>query len=257
MLPTVADPAGLRLALSQKSINRLHPADLAEILEELPPGSRKPIFEALEMSTAARVLSELDDPKVRQNLIAGEGDTERAADLLETMPPDAAADVLSELPDEKAQELLSHMQPEDARTVSTLMGHEEDTAGALMTTEMVTFSRSLTVAEAFQRLRELAPELEFLYQFYVVDEKRRLIGAVNVRRLFLGKESDRLEQVMAPWTICVHPEDSASEVASVIEKYNLAAVPVVDAGGVLVGMITVDDVLTEVLPLAWKKKLRL
>jgi magnesium transporter len=257
VLPTVADPAGLRLVLSQKSITGIHPADLAEILEDLPPGSRKPIFDALEMATAARVLSELDDPKVKHNLLAGGSDPERAADLLETMPPDAAADVLSELPEDKAQELLAHMQPEDARTVSTLMRHEEDTAGALMTTEMVTFPRSLTVAEAFQRLRELAPELEFLYQFYVVDERRRLIGAINVRRLFLGKETDRVEQVMAPWTICVHPEDSASEVAAVIEKYNLAAVPVVDAEGVLVGMITVDDVLTEVLPLAWKKKLRL
>jgi magnesium transporter len=78
-----------------------------------------------------------------------------------------------------------------------------------------------------------------------------------MRRLFLGRETDTLAEVMAPWTIWVHPEDSASHVAGVIEKYNLAAVPVVDGEGVLVGMITVDDVMTEVLPLAWKKKLRL
>jgi magnesium transporter len=141
--------------------------------------------------------------------------------------------------------------------VTTLMRHEEDTAGALMTTEMVTFPAAITVAEAFQRLREAAPNVEFLYQFYVVDEKQRLMGLVNVRRLFLGKDTDLMQDVMAPWTICVHPEDPASEVAEVIEKYNLAAVPVVDAGGVLVGMITVDDILTEVLPLAWKKKLRI
>ncbi|HYB53002.1 MAG TPA: CBS domain-containing protein [Thermoanaerobaculia bacterium] len=257
VLPTVADPAGLRLVLSQKSITRIHPADLAEILEDLPPGSRKPIFEALETSTAARVLSEFDDPKVKQDLLAEASDPQRAADVLETMPPDAAADVLAELPEDTAQELLSHMEPEDAKAVTHLMSHEEDTAGALMTTEVVTFPRSLTVAEAFQRLRDLAPELEFLYQFYVVDERRRLIGAFNIRRLFLFKETETLEHVMAPWTICVHPEDSASEVAAVIEKYNLAAVPVVDAEGVLVGMITVDDVLTEVLPIAWKKKLHL
>jgi magnesium transporter len=257
VLPTVADPAGLRLALSQESIGRIHPADLADILEELPPGSRRPIFEALEMATAARVLSEVEDPKVQESLIAEQSDPERAADLLETMPPDAAADVLSELPEEKAQELIAHMEPEEARTVTTLMRHEEDTAGALMNTDVITFPRTMTVAEAFARLREIARDVEFLYQFYVVDEKRRLIGSINVRRLFLGKETDRLERVMAPWTISVHPEDSGSEVAEVIEKYNLAAVPVVDAGGVLVGMITVDDVLTEVLPLAWKKKLRL
>jgi magnesium transporter len=257
VVPTVADPAGLRLALSQKSIARIHPADLAEILEDLPAGTRQDLFEALEVNTAARVLSEVDDPRMQEELLTEQRDPEKAADVLETMPPDAAADLLAEMPEEDANDLIKRMRPEDARTVTTLMRHEEDTAGGLMTTEMVTFPATLTVAEAFQRLREAAPNVEFLYQFYVVDEKRRLMGLINVRRLFLGKDADLLQDVMAPWTICVHPEDPASEVAEVIEKYNLAAVPVVDAEGVLVGMITVDDILSEVLPVAWKKKLQL
>jgi len=126
-----------------------------------------------------------------------------------------------------------------------------------MTTEMITFLGTITVAEAFRTLREAAREVEFLYQFYVVDEKKRLLGSVNMRRLFSADDSDRLEDVMAPWTIAVHPEDSPSTVAETIEKYNLPAVPVIDPEGVLLGMITVDDVLTEVLPLAWQKKLRL
>ena len=257
VLPTIADPAGLRLAFSQKSVGRIHPADLAEILEDLPATSRQPIFEALEVQTAARVLSEVDDPRVTQDLLKPEANPEKAADLLETMPPDAAADVLSDLPEEDATDLLARMQPEDARAVRSLMGHEEDTAGGLMTTEMITFPGTITVGEAFARLREAAREVEFLYQFYVVDAENRLVGAVTMRRLFLGKETDRVEQVMAPWTIRVHPEDPASEVAQVIEKYNLAAVPVVDEKGVLLGMITVDDILTEILPIAWQKKLRL
>jgi len=255
--PTLADPAGLRLAFSQKRVGRLHPADLAEILEDLPRASRSSIFNALEVATAARVLSEVDDPKVQEDLLAEERDPEKAADLLETMPPDAAADVLGELSDDKAEDLLSRMQPGDRQTVSTLMRHEEDTAGGLMTTEMITFLGTITVAEAFGRLREAAREVEFLYQFYVVDEKKRLLGSVNMRRLFSANDSDRLEDVMAPWTIAVHPEDSPSTVAETIEKYNLPAVPVIDPDGVLLGMITVDDVLTEVLPLAWQKKLRL
>ena len=257
VVPTVADPAGLRLALSQKSILRLHPADLAEILEDLPAASRKPLFEALEVGTAARVLSEVEDPRIQEELLTDQSDPEKAADVLETMAPDAAADVLSEMPSEDAEKLLARMQPEDARTVSSLMGHQEDTAGSLMTTEVITFPGAITVAEAFRRLREVAGNVEFLYQFYVVDEKRRLAGSVNMRRLFLGKDTDRLVDVMAPWTISVRPEDSPSEVAEVIEKYNLAAVPVVDADRVLLGMITVDDILTEVFPLAWKKKLQL
>jgi magnesium transporter len=256
VLPTLADPAGLRLALSQKSIAQLHPADLSEILEDLPPPSRRSVFDSLELQAAARVLHEVD-PRVQQDLLTRESDPERSADLLETMPPDAAADVLAELPEDDAQALIGRMQPEDARAVTNLMDHDEDTAGGLMTSDLVTFTPEMTVADAFARLRAIAPEVEFLYQFYVVDDRRRLLGIINMRRLFLGKESDRLEQVMAPWTIGVHPDDSASHVAAVIEKYNQAAVPVVDGEGVLVGMITVDDVLTEVLPLAWKKKLRL
>ena len=194
---------------------------------------------------------------MQQELLTGESDPERAADLLEKMPPDAAADVLSEMPEEEAQDLIDRMQPEDARAVTTLLEHEEDTAGGLMTTDLVTFSGTMTVADAFRRLREIAPDVEFLYQFYVVDEQKRLVGVINMRRLFLGRETDLLRDVMTPWTIRVHPTDSASHVAEVIEKYNQAAVPVVDDDDVLVGMITVDDVLTEVLPLAWKKKLRL
>jgi CBS domain-containing protein len=256
VLPTLGDPAGLRLAFSQKSIGRLHPADLAEILEDLPAGERKTVFDALEFQTAARVLPEVD-PTIQPDLLPAESDPERAADLLEKMPPDAAADVLGELPEEDARDLIDRMQPADARAVETLLEHEEDTAGALMTTDLVTFTGTMTVADAFARLREIAHDVEFLYQFYVVDEKRRLVGIINMRRLFLGKETDQLQDVMAPWTIRVHPEDSLSHVAEVIEKYNQAAVPVVDGEGVLVGMITVDDVLTEVLPLAWKKKLRL
>jgi magnesium transporter len=255
--PTLADAAGLRLAFSQKSVGRIHPADLAEILEDLPAASRSSIFDALEVATAARVLSEVDDPKIQQDLLTDEKDPEKAADLLETMPPDAAADVLGELSEERAEDLLARMQPDDRQTVSTLMRHEEDTAGGLMTTELIAFPRTITVGEAFGRLREAARDVEFLYQFYVVDEKRRLLGLVNMRRLFSASDSDRLEDVMAPWSIVVHPDDPASTVAETIEKYNLPAVPVVDGEGALVGMITVDDVLTEVLPLAWQKKLRL
>ncbi len=257
VLPTLADPAGLRLAFSGREVGRIHPADLAEILEDLPADARGPIFDALEVATAARVLSEVDDPKIQQDLLTQESDPEKAADLLETMPPDAAADVLAELPEEEAKDLIARMQPDDARMVTSLMRHGEDTAGGLMTTEMITFPGSITVAEAFQRLRQAAHDVEFLYQFYVVDDHKKLLGSINMRRLFSARDTQRLEEIMAPWAIAVHPDDPPSTVAETIEKYNLPAVAVIDAEGILLGMITVDDVLTEVLPLAWQKKLRL
>src|SRR5205823_6399562 len=135
---------------------------------------------------------------------------------------------LSELPEEDARDLIDRMRPAEAQAVTALMSHEEDTAGGMMTSEVVTFPATMTVAEAFEELRRIAPDVEFLYQFYVVDERRRLLGFINMRRLFLAAEDELLGDVMAPWTIRVHPDDSASHVAEVIEKYNQAALPVVD-----------------------------
>ena len=155
VVPTVADPAGLRLALSQRSLSKLHPADLAEILEDLPPSSRRTVFDVLELDTAARVLSEVD-PELQEDLLAHGRDPEKAADLLETMPPDAAADTLAELAPEEAQELLARMEPEEARAVSDLMHHEEDTAGGLMTTEFVSIPQGMTVESALRGVRSVA-----------------------------------------------------------------------------------------------------
>jgi len=194
---------------------------------------------------------------MQEELLAHEMNPEKAADLLETMPPDEAADVLSDLPPNEAENLLARMQPDDARAVTTLMHHEEGTAGGLMTTEYVALAGSLTVAQAHEELRKAAREVEFLYQFYVVDDGGHLLGYVTMRRYFLAEPASRLAEVMAPWSILVHPDEPVSEVAAVIERYNLAAVPVVDAEGVLLGIITVDDVLSEALPVAWKRKLRL
>ena len=149
------------------------------------------------------------------------------------------------------------MQPQSAQAVKTLMHHEEDTAAALMTTEFVALPGSLTIEETREALHKAAEEVEFLHQFYVVDENRHLLGYVTMRRYFLAQPASRLSDIMAPWSIQVHADDSVSEVADVIEQYNLPAVPVVDAEGVLVGMITVDDVLHETLPATWKRKLRL
>jgi magnesium transporter len=256
VIPSLTDPAGLRLALSQTSLARVHPADLAEILTDLPADSRRTVFGVLELDTAARVLSEVH-ADMQEELLAPESNPEKAADLLESMPPDVAADVLEDLQPDDAENLISRMQPQSAQAVKTLMHREEDTAAALMTTEYVALPGSLTIEEAHAALHEAAEEVEFLHQFYVVDENRHLLGDVTMRRYFLAQPASRLSDIMAPWSIRVHADDSISEVASVIERYNLPAVPVVDVDGVLVGMITVDDVLSETLSVAWKRKLRL
>ena len=256
VVPTVGDPAGLRLALSQKSLANLHPADLAEILEDLPADSRRTVFEALELDTAARVLSEVD-PEVRRTCSPMRQTRKRRRTSWRRWRPTRPLMFWASFRRTEAEKLIrgcSRRKPKPSRSSFTT---KKTRRARLMTTDFIAMAASLTVAEAFVRLREAARDVEFLYQFYVVDEKDRLLGYITMRRLFLASPEDRLDAIMAPWSILVHEEDSTSEVANVIERYNLAAVPVVDKDGVIKGMITVDDVLSEELPVAWKRKLRL
>ena len=179
---------------------------------------------------------------------------EKAADILEEMEPDEAADILSDLPEAKAEELLETMQPAEAQEVEELLEHEEDTAGGLMTTEHVAFPPSLTVAEAIQRIRDEAKEAETIYYMYVTDPQERLLGVFSLRELILADSSQRLEQLMHPEVVSVRAETGLREVAELLTKYNLLALPVVGGEGELLGILTVDDVLNLILPMIWKKR---
>jgi len=231
---------------------KLHPADIADIMEELNPSERAVILAVLDEETAAEAITEAE-PEVQASVVQMM-EPEKAADILEEMEPDEAADILSDLPEAKAEELLETMQPEEAQEVEELLEHEEDTAGGLMTTEHVAFPPSLTVAEAIQRIRDEAKDAETIYYMYVTDPQERLLGVFSLRELILADPGQRLEQLMHPDVISVRAETGLREVAELLTKYNLLALPVVSGGGELVGILTVDDVLNLILPMIWKKR---
>jgi len=238
--------ASLKLVSDRAQLDKLHPVDLADILEDLDYKKRTDFIEDLDVETAAEAFAEMEaDTQIE--IIEHLG-SEQAADLLEEMPPDEAADLLGELTEEKADELLNLMEPEEAQEVRELMEYEEGTAGALMTTEYIALAPELTAAEAFPQLRKLAKEAETIYYLYILGGGETLMGVVSLRELLIAEPETRLESLMQTRIISVLPEDPDERVTELIDKYALLAVPVVEESGKMLGIITVDDVLDMLIP---------
>jgi CBS domain-containing protein len=253
----VIDPIETELSRAKRQavytkLAKLHPADIADIMEELTPAERAGVLAALDEATAAEAITEAE-PEVQASMVQMM-EPEKAADILEEMEPDEAADILSDLPEAKAEELLETMEPEEAQEVEELLEHEEDTAGGLMTTEHVAFRPSLTAAEAIRRIREEAKDAETIYYLYVTDVQERLLGVFSLRELILANPVQRLEQIMHTDVVSVRPDMALREVAELQTKYNLLALPVVSGEGEMLGIVTVDDVLNLILPMIWKKR---
>jgi len=238
--------ASLRLVSDKQQLDQLHPADLAEIIEDLDYKKRTDFIEDLDVETAAEAFAEMEaDTQIE---IIEHLNSQQAAELLGEMPPDEAADLLGELPEEKSDELLNLMEPEEAQEVRELMEYEEGTAGALMTTEFIALPPNITVAETFPRLRKLAAEAETIYYLYILDEAEGLLGVVSLREIILAEPEARLDSLMQSRIVSVHPQDSEDRVTDLIEKYNLLAIPVADEDNQMLGIITVDDVLEMLVP---------
>lgn len=250
--PIETDLARARRQAVYTKLAKLHPADIADIVEDLDPIERKALLDALDQETAVEAITEAQ-PEVQASVIQMMEPTQ-AADVLEQMEPDEAADILSDLPEQKAQELLDTMEEEEAEEVAGLLEHEEDTAGGLMTTGFVAVPVTLRAAEAIQRIREEAAEAETISHVYVQDADLRLVGVLSLRELILADPSRGLAEVMTAEVISVAPETALREVAELLTKYNLLALPVVDAEGRLKGIVTVDDVLNLIVPMIWKKR---
>ncbi len=231
---------------------QLHPADIADIMEELNPSERAAILNGLEAETAVEALTETE-PEVQAGVIQML-ELEKASDMLEMMEPDEAADILGDLPQAKAHALLKEMEPAEAEDVVELLEHKEDTAGGLMTTVYVTAGPETTVSQALERLRAVAEDVEAIYYLYVTDPSERLVGVLSLRELILARPDQPLHEIMVTQVITVRPEAAIREVAETLSKYNLVALPVVDEEGKLEGIVTVDDVLDDLIPMIWKRR---
>lgn len=243
----------LRLKVPSEKLTELHPADLAEILSDLSRAESEQLLQSLDLETLADTLEEVE-PDFQASLVE-QMDNERVADVLEEMSPDEAADLLAELPEDRSQEILTLMEKDEAEDVRKLLTYDEDTAGGIMTTELISVHPGLTAEETICKLREMADEAETVFYIYVVDEENHLLGVFSLRELVLAQPTRKIDEFMEDRVITVNLNDDQEECAHVIAKYNLLAVPVVDEENRLHGIVTADDALDKIIPTAWKKRL--
>ena len=236
----------LKLRISHDRLAQLHPADLADIVEELAPAEREALFETLDEHVAAEALSEIK-PRIQTSILASL-DKHRAADIVEEMAPDSAADVLGELEEETSQEILHDMEQVPAAEVEELLEYKEDTAGGMMNTQYIALHEDATVQDATEAMQGNENLLASLTKVFLIDAEGKLVAAVAVARLFIASSGAPLKQWAFRETVQVGLDTDRDRVVELFDKYNLFTLPVVDEEGKLSGVITADDVISVLTP---------
>jgi len=232
----------VKLRMSSQKLTELHPADLAEIMEELSPAERQGIIDSLPEDTAAEAIAELD--KRLQTQVVEKLDPEKAADILEEMNPDEAADLIASLPPDTAKEVVEEMEGQEKTEVEALMRYEENTAGGMMNTELVIVGEDATRGEVvdYIRFNEIVPDQ--LDNIVLINHYGALSGTVPIARLVIANSEQRMDELRFEPILSVHPDANEKEVFDLFDKYNLRGLTVIDADNRPIGAITVDDVVS-------------
>jgi CBS domain-containing protein/sporulation protein YlmC with PRC-barrel domain len=235
----------IKLSKSYSKLNTLHPSDLAEIIEELGQQSRTQVFSALDEEKAADVFEELETHA--QLHIIDSMPVDKVADMFEKMPADEVADIIDELEDEKAEILLKEMEAESSQEVRELLEYDDNTVGSIMTTDYLAFSPDKTVEEVINELRNRKPEDAELYNIFVTDQNEELLATFTLRDLVVSEPQVTVRQIMKEEPISLFDTQKVNDIAEIISKYNLLAVPVVNEDFQLQGMVVVDDVVEDLV----------
>ena len=237
------DPARrVKLRIEHERLAEIHPSELADILEDLAPAEREAVFISLDEEVAAETLEEVE-PKMQKALLE-KLDEERIADIVEEMDPGAAADLLSELPEDQSDAILEEMEPEERQEVEELLEFDEASAAGCMTTEFVYLGMDATVAQAVQALRSFDGDPESVTEVFLLDEKRVLRGAITLARLLMAQPDTHLSVLPEPRILSCPADLSQNQLAELFDKYNLHALPVVDAQNRMVGVVQADHVIS-------------
>jgi magnesium transporter len=236
------DPARrVKLKIAYGGLATLHPADIADIVEDLPAAERESVFETLDEGVAAEALEEID-PEIQVSIVESL-DSNRAADIVEEMDPDAAADLLGDLTEDHSGQILREMEPDERREVTQLLEFGEKTAAGRMTTEFIAVPETAVVDDAIDALKEFEGSREALATIYLTGANQKLVGSVPLVSIAVSSPAAQLSQLSEPYHTCA-PDTPQDEVAALFDKYNLVTLAVVDEHGRLAGIITADDVIT-------------
>jgi CBS domain-containing protein/sporulation protein YlmC with PRC-barrel domain len=231
----------VRLNISNQFLEKMHPADLADIVEKLGYEDRSAVVSALDDEAAAEMLTEVD-PEVKRRIIESLA-AEKAADILEEMEPSKAADVLQDLEEERSEQILHEMEPDEKEDVEEALDFPENTAGNLMSSNYLALPEDATVGDALSELRNHEDRLENLHSLYLVDGKEHLKYSVPLARLFFASGEAKLRDFAADPLLFVHSGEKLDKIAELFDRYNLLSLPVVDEDERLIGAILVDDIV--------------
>ena len=236
------DPARrVKLKIAYKGLAQLHPADIADIVEDLAPAERESVFETIDEEVAAEALEEID-PDIQVSIVESL-DKDRAADIVEEMDPDAAADLLGDLEEKHSDEILREMEPEERQEVTQLLEFRENTAAGRMTTEFISVPETKVVDDAIDALKLFEGSREALATIYLTGQGHKLVGVVPLVKIAVSSPAIQLSELSEPFIACA-PDTPQDEVAALFDKYNLITLAVVDEHGRIAGIITADDVIT-------------
>jgi hypothetical protein len=246
--PLASEVPEVHLNIPHDKLARLHPSDIARIVDSLARTQGAEIMQSLDDSVAADTLEEVEQD--HQAHLMELLPAERAADILDEMGPDAAADVLDDMSQQRAEHIIEHMEPAESKEVRQLLTYDEGIVGSLMTTDYLAAGKLETVGAVVQRIRESENPSELLPFVLVVEDMatERLMGVVSPRDLLLAAPSATIESCLRQEVRTVHPDTQAAEAVRVMTEYNLLVLPVTNHDGVLIGVVTADDALEYLLP---------
>ncbi len=219
----------------------LHPADIAEIINGLDLDEAKYLFNLLNTGMASEVVTEIDE-NLREKILQ-EIDTQKIATIVDELDTDDATDIVSELPDTIAQEVLDAIDKEDSAEVKQLLKYPEDSAGGIMTSDFVYVNETASIKEAIEEVRKNAEEFEHIYYIYVLRDNDELVGIASLKSLLLNPLDTNVTAIISKDLITVNPEMDQEEVAEIMEKYDLVSIPVINENNIMLGRITIDDVV--------------
>ncbi|MDD5291778.1 MAG: CBS domain-containing protein [Candidatus Omnitrophica bacterium] len=242
----------LKINVSQRQINDIHPVDLSEIMLDLDRKHRLALFREFNTATKSAIFSILDFPQ--QKSFLDELSDKESVEIISNMPSDEAADLLDELPRDHVNKILTALETPKAKKLSTLLGYKSESAGGLMTTEFFALLQQMTIGDALELVKLDISKPETMQYMYIVDDKAHLLGFTNLRKLISLDPKENILKAKFRKNLYIYPEDGVKEVAVLMDKYKVNVLPVVNEEKILQGIITIDDILDHLINIAWRKR---
>lgn len=242
----------LKLAVPYKKLSKLHPADIADILEDMDSKYRNLVFQSLDQNLAADTLEEIE-PEIQKDILQNLSSL-KTAEVLDTVPNDEIADMLDEVDEETAEKILLNLEKNDVEEIRSLMEYEDEAVGSIMNKDFICFNINITAGETIELLREIKPDAEVAYYIYITDEAGKLQGIVSLRNLVIADPSSKLKDIMDASVVTIKDDEKIDRAIEIASKYDLMALPVIDEANLLCGIVIMSDIIEEVLLPSWRRK---